>query len=101
MTLYDAKGKVIFDKAIEGNTLRNNKTGATGAKAMTATLDKYFANKPAPVPEPTPEPTPEPVAEEYKVRLNESLTTAQINKVLDAIDKADGYCPCQPKDKGS
>ncbi len=99
ITLYDAKGKVVFDKAIEGNALRNNKTGATGAKVMMETLDKYLANKPAPVPEPTPEPTPEPEEDEYKVRLNESLTTAQVNKILDAIDKNDGYCPCQPKDK--
>ena len=97
VTLYDAKGKVVFDKAIEGNVLRINKTGATGAKVMTDTLDKYFKNKPAQT-EPTPEPAQE-STEEYKVRLNESLTTAQINKVLDAIDKADGYCPCQPKDK--
>ncbi len=37
-----------------------------------------------------------PVKEEYKVRLNEKLTTAQVNKILDAIDKVDGYCPCQP-----
>lgn len=97
VTLYDAKGKVVFDKAIEGNVLRINKTGASGAKVMTDTLDKYFKNKPAQT-EPTPEPAQE-STEEYKVRLNESLTTAQINKVLDAIDKADGYCPCQPKDK--
>ena len=100
VTLYDAKGKVLFDKAIEGNVLRINKTGDAGAKAMIETLNKYFANKPAPVPEPTPEPTPEP-EEEYKVRLNESLTTAQINKVLDAIDNADGYCPCQAKSAGT
>ena len=104
VTLYDAKGKVVFDKAIEGNTLRGSKTGAAGAKNMIGTLDKYFAKKPtpAPVPEPTPEPTPEPVVEdEYKVRLNESLTTVQVNKILDAIDKNDGYCPCQPKGEGT
>lgn len=100
ITYYDAKGKIAIEKAVDGNTLRNNKTGATGAKAMIAALDKVFAKKPAPAPspEPTPEPTPEPEPEvegEYKVRFNESLTTAQVNKVLDAIDKNDGYCPCQ------
>lgn len=100
ITLYDANGNILFDKAIDGNTLRNNKTGTDGAKAITATLDKYFAAVPAIAPdlEPTPEPAPA-AKDEYKVRLNESLTTAQVNKVLDAIDKADGYCPCQPKDK--
>ena len=102
ITLYDAKGNVLFDKAIEGNTLRNNKTGATGAKVMTDTLDKYFASVPAiaPVPEPTPEPTPTSDGE-YKVRLNESLTTKQVNKILDAIDKNDGHCPCQPAGDGT
>ena len=38
---------------------------------------------------------------EYAVRLNEKLTVAKINKVLDAIDKNDGYCPCQPKGDGT
>lgn len=32
---------------------------------------------------------------DYAVRLNEKLTVAQINKVLDSIDLNDGYCPCQ------
>lgn len=102
ITLYDAKGNVLFDKTIEGNTLRNNKTGTDGAKAMTSTLDKYFAAVPAiaPVPEPTPEPAPTSDGE-YKVRLNESLTTAQVNKILDAIDKNDGHCPCQPAGDGT
>ena len=35
--------------------------------------------------------------EDYKIRLNEKLTVAKINKVLDAIDKNEGYCPCQFK----
>ena len=38
---------------------------------------------------------------EYAVRLNEKLTVAKVNKVLDAIDKNDGYCPCQPKGEGT
>lgn len=41
------------------------------------------------------------VPAEYAVRLNEKLTTAKVNKVLDAIDKNDGYCPCQPKGDGT
>lgn len=97
ITLYDAKGKSIFDKAIEGNALRNNKTGTAGAEAMIKTLSSLM-KKTAPEPAPEPAPVPE---DEYKVRLNESLTTAQVNKILDAIDKADGYCPCQPKDPDS
>ena len=35
--------------------------------------------------------------EDFKIRLNEKLTVAKINKVLDAIDKNEGYCPCQFK----
>ena len=31
----------------------------------------------------------------YVTRLNEKLTTKQINKVLDAVDRNDGHCPCQ------
>ena len=36
---------------------------------------------------------------DYVVRLNEQLTVAQINKVLDAMDKNNGYCPCQIQSK--
>ena len=32
----------------------------------------------------------------YKIRFNPATTVANINAVLDAIDKCDGYCPCQP-----
>lgn len=38
---------------------------------------------------------------EYKIRLNEKLTVAKINKILDAIDANKGYCPCQPKSASS
>lgn len=97
ITLYDKAGKIVFDQAIEGNKLRNNKTGTDGAKAMIAGLNAIFDKNPV-KPEPAPEPVPEKEDDtNYKVRLNESLTTAQVNKILDAIDKADGYCPCQPK----
>ena len=102
ITLYDAKGKIVVDKAIEGNDLRRDKTGATGAKNMIATIDAIFAKKPSVDPEPTPEPGPEPEPEDaYVTRLNESLTTKQVNKVLDAIDKNDGHCPCQPPGEGT
>lgn len=102
ITLYDAKGKIVVDKAITGNDLRGKKTGAAGAKNMIATMDAVFAKKPSVDPEPTPEPTPEPEPEEaYVTRLNESLTTKQVNKVLDAIDKNDGHCPCQPAGEGT
>lgn len=93
VTLYDATGKIVFDKAVEGNTLRGNKTGAKGAENMIANLEKIFAKKPA-APEPVDEDTKP--TEEYKVRLNEKLTVKKVNAILDAIDKNDGYCPCQP-----
>lgn len=35
--------------------------------------------------------------EDFKIRLNEKMTVAKINKVLDAIDTNKGYCPCQFK----
>lgn len=92
---YGSKGQLLFDKAIEGNTLRENKTGAKGAEAMIANLNKFLSSgsdevKPTPDPDPTPE-----KAEDYKVRLNEKLTVKKVNAILDAIDKNDGYCPCQ------
>ena len=99
VTLYKADGKIAVDKAITGNDLRKSKTGATGAKNMVAALDAVFAKKPA-EPEPTPEKEDE-VSSDYKVRLNEKLTTAQVNKILDAIDKNEGYCPCQPRGEGT
>ena len=93
VSLYDKNGKMVFDQAIEGNKLRNNKTGAKGAEAMIANLEKMLAQKPEPQPEPEPEPTP---TGDYKVRLNEKLTVKKVNAILDAIDKCGGYCPCQP-----
>lgn len=89
---YDAKGKKVLDKCIEGNTLRSNKTGTAGAKAVVTNFKKIFSLKPADV---TPEPTPAPDTTPCKVRLNEAITTAQVNKILDAIEKNGGYCPCQ------
>ena len=91
-------GKAVVDTYIDGNTLRGSKSGTTGAKTMVENLKKIFAQKPV-QPEPAPEPTP--VVEPCVVRLNEKLTVAQINKVLDALDRNDGYCPCQPKAEGT
>ena len=90
ITLYDTTGKIIFDQAIEGNKLRGNKTGANGAKEMISSLSAMFSKKPANTTHGT---TSSPVS--YKVRLNEKLTTKQVNKILDAIDANGGYCPCQ------
>jgi hypothetical protein len=97
VSLYDKNGKMVFDQAIEGNKLRNSKTGAKGAEAMIENLEKMFAQKPQKEDtEPTPAPT-----QEYKVRFNEKLTVKKVNAILDAIDKNDGYCPCQPKGDGT
>lgn len=97
VTLYDSNGKIVYDQAIEGNKLRNSKTGDAGAKAMIANLEAILSKKSV-KPEPTPSPKP---VTNYVTRLNEKLTTAQVNKILDAIDKNDGYCPCQPKGAGT
>lgn len=99
VTLLDANGKIVCDESFEGNKLRNNKTGENGAKAMIANLEAVFAKKPAV--KPTPESDGKPVRQEYKVRLNEKLTVKKVNAILDAIDKNDGYCPCQPKGEGT
>ena len=96
ITLYNAKGKISVDYACSGNDLRESKTGATGAKNMIERINTVFSNKPEPAPEPIPEPE-----KEYVTRLNESLTTKQVNKILDAIDKNDGHCPCQPAGEGT
>ena len=98
ITLYDPKtGKAVVDQYATGNTVRGSRSGATGAKNMVEYLKKVFAKKPA---EPTPEPEPTPEVA-CKVRLNEAVTTAQVNKILDALEKNGGYCPCQAKTEGS
>lgn len=91
VSLYDTTGKLAVDVVVEGNKLRNNKTGDAGAKAMISNLEAIFAKKPVVVPESE----TKPVAQDYKVRLNEKLTVKKVNAILDAIDKNDGYCPCQ------
>ena len=96
ITSYDKSGSIIFDEAITGNKLRENKSNDAGAKNMIKNISAMLAKDPV-----KPEPAPKPIKQDYKVRLNEKLTTAQVNKILDAIDKNDGYCPCQPKYDGS
>ena len=99
VSIYDQKtGKIAYDQAIEGNTLRNNKTGDAGAKAMIAALEAILSKRPSSV---IPEDETKPVDEDYKIRFNESLTVKKVNAILDAIDKNAGYCPCQPKSEGS
>ena len=95
VTLYDAKttSKIAVDTAIEGNKLRGSKTGAAGAKNMVANLSAILAKKPSSGTTPAKPTTPT----KYKVRLNEKLTVAKVNKILDAIDENNGYCPCQVK----
>ena len=100
VTLFDPKDakKNTIDFWSDGNTLRDKKTGAAGAKAMIAALEKVFAKKPKPQPQPEPAPAP---VEDFKIRFNEKLTVKKVNAILDAIDKNDGYCPCQPKGEGT
>ena len=92
ITLYNASGNIVKDVAVDGNSLRSNKTGTTGAKKMIEQLQTILGGKPAKV-EPTPTPTPAKI--DYKIRLNEKLTVKKVNAILDAIDKNGGYCPCQ------
>lgn len=93
ITLYDTAGKILCDNAIEGNKLRESKTGATGASKMVANLKAMLAKKPS---SSSSKPTQSTTAK-YKIRLNEKLTVAKINKILDALDDNNGYCPCQVK----
>ena len=93
VTLYNSAGKIVYDKVIEGNKLRSDKTGESGAKAMITNLEAILAKKPTKQDSDDKE-----VAKDYKIRFNEKITTAKVNTILDAIDKNDGYCPCQLKD---
>ena len=93
VTLYDqGTGEIILDHAIDGNKLRGNKLNDAGAKIMIENLESIFAEKQM---EPA-DPEPEEKQTEYKIRLNEKLTVKKVNAILDAIDKNNGYCPCQP-----
>lgn len=96
ITLYNqSTGKMMVDRPVEGNVLRNKKINEYGAKAMIENLEAILKRKPSKsINESKTKKT-----DKYKVRLNEKLTVAQVNKILDAIDKNDGYCPCQPKSK--
>ena len=92
ITIYDAKGKIEYDIAVEGNKLRNSKSGTKGAKEMVAALKKILAQKQS---SDAPQADTTPVVGDYKVRFNEKLTVKKVNAMLDAIDKNGGYCPCQ------
>lgn len=85
ITLYDKTNKMVKDYSVTGNSLRNNKTGATGAKEMIANLNKVLSSSQS----------QDGGNESYKIRLNEKITTKKVNQILDAIDKNNGYCPCQ------
>ena len=98
ITLYDSAGKILCDRAIDGDKLRNKKVNAYGAKEMIANLEAIMAIVPA---KDLCEENTVQENEDYKIRLNEKLTTAKINKILDAIDNNDGYCPCQPRSEGT
>lgn len=92
--LYDpATGKVVKDYPIEGNKLRGNKAGAAGANQVIAHLEDFFRTKPTTKATTTPAVTKDKV--DYKIRFNEKLTVKKVNAILDAIDKNEGYCPCQ------
>ena len=84
--LYWKKGKVDICKS--GGKL----TGDTdkGAAKLVAVLKDALKNY---TPDSGEDVKPE--KEEYVIRLNEEVTTAQVNKILDSIDEKNGYCPCQ------
>lgn len=96
ITLYDksAPNRIVFDRAIDGDSLRGNMSNVAGAKVMIEKLNAMFALRGKKAANSSAK------AEPYKIRLNEKLTTKQVNKVLDAIDANEGYCPCQPKSVG-
>ena len=103
ITLYDANGKILVNKAVDGNTLRGGKINTYGAKDMMKNIESVFATKPA-TPAPSTTPTPAPTNEsekKYCIRLNTKTTIAKINKILDGLDANGGYCPCQTKGPGT
>ena len=97
ITLYDAKGKVVKNKAIDGNTLRARKIKSYGATEMVTNLKTILADKPASSGGSTTPAKPTETTQKYKVRFNEKLTVKKVNTILDSIDKNNGYCPCQVK----
>lgn len=100
--LYWKKGKVDLCKSGGKLTGDTAKGAAKLVSALKTALKNYCPDcEPAPAPSPAPAPAPEPTpSDKYKIRLNEKVTTEQVNKVLDAIDDNGGYCPCQPKSVG-
>ena len=103
ITRYDkSSGDFLYDEVVEGNKLRAGKLKTDGAKVMVSNLDKMLEEAQSKgKKEEVKEDTTPPVTEDYKIRLNESLTTKQVNKILDAIEANEGYCPCQERYEGS
>lgn len=98
ITLYNKSNpnKIAVDRAMDGNTLRGNKVNVAGANEMISNLEAIFALRP----KTSDKAKSSKKGETFKIRLNEKVTTKHVNKVLDAIDANDGYCPCQPKSVG-
>lgn len=100
ITAFNPKtGKTAKTRSFDGNTLRENKIKDAGAKAMVKNISAFIS--PAKTSCTNESKDSSLVAQDYKVRLNEKLTVAKVNKILDAIDKNDGYCPCQPRGEGT
>ena len=98
ITLYDTAGKILCDRAVDGNKLRNNKCNEYGARDMISNLEAIMSLVHMQC---CAEEEQSQDDKDYKVRFNEKLTVAKINKILDAIDSNDGYCPCQPRGEGT
>ncbi len=95
ITYYDENGKVRVDYAASGNELRETSVGTGGVKNLISNIENVLKKKPSVYPDPSPKQDSE-KGEDYKVRFNEKLTIKKVNAILDAIDKNEGYCPCQP-----
>ena len=110
--IYWKAGNLDVSKAGGDLTGRGVKP-AQGAKNLVNNLTKILASyKPAKQTATTAKPTTATAAtvannksatnsKAYKIRFNEKVTTAKVNKTLDAIDANKGYCPCQPKSAGT
>ena len=88
--------KVLIDKAIIGDKFDDYKDKADGAKYAVSYAKKIYKQYVPACIDCKPEGEDAPDEQAYKIRFNESITVAQVNKMLDKIDANDGYCPCQP-----
>lgn len=85
--LYWAKGGVDICKT--GSAWDGNSGNTKGAEKLVKALQDALKNyHPVNSQNSTP-------ASPYKIRFNEKLTVKKVNAILDAIDKNEGYCPCQ------